>query len=64
MNEREYEIEAKALCEAIKKLASNDYAIENFESYMSYHFKVWFNKYVRIPNDLIYELETFANITE
>lgn len=56
------EINAKALCEAIRKFAENPTAIENFESYLSYHFDKWIEKYANTPEGLISELNHFAAI--
>lgn len=63
MNEPRYTEQAKALCDAIRRFAENEDAIENFESYLEWHFPVWFDKYVKpSPDDLISEFEQFSRI--
>ena len=56
------EINAKILCDAIRKFAENPAAIENFESYLSYHFDVWHNKFASTPDGLIDEFKMFSSI--
>lgn len=56
------EILAKALIEAIKKMASNEGCLDNFESYLSHCFDKWYEKYANTPEGLVYEFESFADI--
>ena len=56
------EILAKALIEAIKKMASNEECLDNFESYLSHHFDKWYEKYANTPEGLVYEFESFADV--
>ena len=60
--ERQYAEEARQFCAAIKKLAANEAALENFESYLSMHFDKWLKHYADYPGGITYELETFAEI--
>ena len=60
--ERQYEEEARQFCAAIKKLAANEAALDNFESYLSMHFDTWLKQYADYPGGITYELETFAEI--
>lgn len=56
------EIKAKALCDAIRKFKDNPAAIDNFESYLSYHFDAWYEKFANTPDGLIDEFNHFAAI--
>lgn len=60
--ERQYEEEARKFCVAIKELASNEAALENFESYLSMHFDAWLTKFANTPENIVDELESFAKI--
>lgn len=60
--ERQYEEEARQFCAAIKKLAANEAALDNLESYLSMHFDKWLKHYADYPGGITYELETFAEI--
>ena len=60
MNENE--IYASRLANAIRKMASHDDALNNFESYLSYHFAEWLEKYANTPAGLVGEFESFANM--
>ena len=42
--EANYEKEARQVCAAIKKMAENENTLNNFESYLSFHFKEWLEK--------------------
>ena len=59
-----YQEQAKALCNALKAMTNNEYSIENFESYLSYHFDTWLRMYANTPDDMTAEIQHFANITE
>lgn len=56
------EINSKALCAAIRKFADNPAAIDNFESYLSYHFDKWYDKFANTPDGLISEFTMFSGI--
>lgn len=55
---------AHEFCAAIKKLASNEDAINNMESYLSYHFDSWMKKWAYDPESITFELTQFAKIYE
>lgn len=48
--------------EALKNFAKNPEGIENFCSYLSYHFAEWLNKYANTPEGLASELLNFSKI--
>lgn len=60
--ERNYEELAHLFCKAIKKLARNKDAINNMESYLSYHFDSWMKKWAYDPDSITGELENFAKM--
>lgn len=53
---------ARRLCEAIRKFAESPAALDNFETYLSYHFGSWFDKWASDPRGLVGEFERFAAI--
>lgn len=56
------ELFAKAFCEAIAKMANNEEALSNFESYLGQHFEKWVKNYANDMEGLTYEMESFAQI--
>lgn len=60
--ERKYADEARQFCATIKKLAANEAALENLESYLSMHFDTWMKEYADYPGGITDELERFAEI--
>ena len=58
-----YEKEAAQFIEAIKTIASKPENLENLESYLSVHFANWINKFASTPEDLVCEIQEFANMT-
>lgn len=63
MVDRKFEEQADRLCNAIKHMTNDDNALENFNSYLSYHFDAWLNQYVN--NDVesfVSEVENFAHM--
>ncbi len=56
------EINAKALCDAIRNFSNNQEALDNFESYLSYHFDTWYKKFASTPNGLIDEFKQFSTM--
>ena len=56
------EADAKVLCEAIKRLAENDFALENLECYLSYHFDKWLDRFANTPEKLAWEFDQFSRI--
>lgn len=57
-----YEELAHEFCESIKKLANNEDALNNMESYLSYHFDSWMKKWAYDPDSITVELENFAKM--
>ena len=57
-----YKTEAHELVDAIRKLANNEEALDNFENYLSYHFAAWMEKYAGYPEGLVSEMECFAKM--
>lgn len=55
---------ARRTAKAIRLLAENPGALDNFESYLSQHYDVWLEKFASTPEGLTAELEHFANIEE
>lgn len=58
-----YEKEAAQFIEAIKTIASKPENMQNLESYLSIHFANWINKFASTPEDLVCEIQEFANMT-
>ena len=61
---REYEDDAKTVVEAIKALAKNEAALDNFEYYLSRHFAAWLEKFANTPGGMASELNSFAHIND
>ena len=57
-----YEKEAAIFCDAIRAFAKSEDAINNMESYLSYHFPEWLRKYAYDMNSLSAELTQFAHM--
>ena len=53
---------AKVFVEAIKTMASKPDNLDNFESYLSYHFDVWMEKFANSPEGLTSEVKHFAEM--
>lgn len=62
--ERHFHKEAHKFCEAIKKLAADEYALDNLESYLEQHFPGWLAKFANTPDAIAGELEMFSQITK
>lgn len=59
------ETQAKAAVDfvnAIKIIANKPENLDNLESYLSYHFAVWLEKYANTPEDMAAEMREFAEI--
>ena len=54
--------EAEIMKNAILAFAEDREALENFESYLSYHFDVWMKKYAHTPGDMCGEFKNFAEM--
>ena len=53
---------AKVFVEAIKTIVSKPDNLDNFESYLSYHFDVWMEKFANSPEGLTSEVKHFAEM--
>lgn len=56
------EVYAKIFCDAIRTLAEKPENIDNMESYLTYCFTGWLNKYANSPEDFAMEMKSFAEI--
>lgn len=61
-NERKFEQLAHEFAEAIRMFAEKPDNIDNFESYLSYHFDVWMEKYASDSEGLVSEMKHFAEM--
>ncbi len=59
---RKYEQTAKQFCEALRTIAGKPENLDNLESYLSYHFAEWMNKYANTPENITAELKSFADL--
>lgn len=57
-----YEALAAAFCAAIKTFNRNPDNLDNLESYLSFHFYNWLQKFAYDPETLTAELTRFANM--
>ena len=57
---RAYENEAADFCKGIRQLAEHPESLDNFETFLSYHFAAWMEKYADTPAKLAAELIIFA----
>ena len=57
-----YNESAKMFVNAIKTIASKENNLSNLESYLSYHFQTWLEKYANSPEGLANELKQFAEM--
>jgi hypothetical protein len=62
MRNPENEALANKLADAIKKLAASEEHLDNFASYLSYHFPEWMEKYANTPENLVSEFCQFASL--
>ena len=60
--ERKHEQIAKQFCEALRTIAGKPENLDNLESYLSYHFAEWMNKYANTPENITAELKSFADM--
>ena len=59
------EAQAKAAADfvnAIKTIANKPENLDNLESYLSYHFAEWLEKYANTPEDIAAEMLEFAEL--
>ena len=59
---RKHEQTAKQFCEALRAIAGKPENLKNLESYLSYHFAEWKNKYANTPENITAELKSFADL--
>ena len=59
---RPHEEQAKIFCDAIRAFAWSDEAIDNLESYLSYHVPEWMQKFAYDPETLSAEMSSFAHM--
>ena len=59
---RKHEQTAKQFCETLRAIAGKPENLENLESYLSYHFAEWMNKYANTPENITAELKSFADL--
>lgn len=59
---RKHEQTAKQFCEALRTIAGKPENLDNLESYLSYHFAEWMNKYANTPENITAELKSFADM--
>lgn len=57
-----YNESAKMFVNAIKTITSKENNLSNLESYLSYHFQTWLEKYANSPEGLANELKQFAEM--
>lgn len=60
--ERKHEQTAKQFCEVLRAIAGKPENLDNLESYLSYHFAEWMNKYANTPENITAELKSFADM--
>ena len=59
---KQHETTATQFVAAIKTIAAKPENLENLESYLSYHFTTWLEKYANTPETITAELRDFANM--
>lgn len=60
--EDRYAVLAKQFCDSIKTLAEKPDNLFNLECYLSHHFSSWVGKYASTPEDLAFEMKSFAEM--
>ena len=61
---RPYEKEARIVAEAIRTLAKDEAALNDFEYYLSLHFAKWLVMFASTPGGMASELNSFAHIND
>ena len=59
-----YKNEAHIVAEAIKALAKDEAALDNFEYYLSLYFEAWLVRFANTPCGMASELNDFAHIND
>ena len=57
-----YTSEAEQFCNAIRELANKPENLQNLESYLSWHFDKWLEKFASTPDDMAAEMSNFAQM--
>ncbi len=57
-----YEHEAQQFCKAIKAIASDTERLNNLESYLTYHFDTWLERWANTPEGISADLQAFAEM--
>lgn len=57
-----YEEQAIQFCEAIRTLANNTENLNNLESYLTYHFDKWLERWADTPEKIAAEMKEFAEM--
>ena len=53
---------AEDFVNAIKTIANKPGNLDNLESYLSYHFAVWLERYANTPDNIAAEMREFAEM--
>lgn len=56
------EVYAKIFCDAIRTIAKKPENIDNLESYLTWNFTEWLEKYGNCPENLAMEMKSFAEM--
>ena len=56
------EVYAKIFCDAIRTMAEKPENIDNLESYLTYHFTTWLERYGNCPENFAMEMKNFAEM--
>lgn len=57
-----YRTEAAAIADAIRHFNESPAALENFESYLAYHFPAWLEKCASTPAGMVFEFNMFSRM--
>lgn len=60
--DKTYSIIAGEFIKAIKTIAKKPENLENFESYLTYHFPTWLEKFANTPGGIVDEFKRFADM--
>lgn len=53
---------ANEFIKAIETIANKPENLENFESYLTYHFDTWLKRYANTPETITAELKAFSKM--
>lgn len=57
-----YEEQAIQFCNSIRTLANKPENLNNLESYLTYHFDEWLEKWATTPENIAAEMKEFAEM--